>query len=237
MVVLTLIALVVAGVCVRLGVWQLHRLSERKSFNAEVRRGLALPPLELELVLPAGDTPAGDDLAFRPVTATGTYEVGAETILYGRTNQGRAGSDVLTPLQLGDGRTVIVDRGWVPADAGGPPVAGAEPPRGTVTVDAILLPFEARSDDAAPVSDTIAKVDLGLLSRRVGAPLLPMYVQLRSQSPPQPGRFPVPGDLPELGEGPHFSYAIQWFSFATIALVGCAVLLRRELNEGREEST
>jgi surfeit locus 1 family protein len=236
MVVLTLVALAVASVCFRLGIWQLHRLSERRALNEQVRGGLAAPPLELERALPAGDAPPGDDLAFRLVTATGRYEAGAETILYGRVNQGQSGSDVLTPLELPDGRAVIVDRGWVPADAGGPPVAGAEPPGGTVTVDAVLLPFEASSDDAGPVSDTISKVDLGLLRRRVDAPLLPMYVQLRSQSPPQPGRFPVPAALPTLGEGPHFSYAIQWFSFATIALMGCAVLLRRELRERREGS-
>lgn len=236
MIVLALVALVVAAVCVRLGVWQLHRLSERRMFNADVRRGLAASPLALEQVLPAGDTSPGDDLAFRPVTAAGRYDAGADTILYGRANQGQAGSDVLTPLELADGRAVIVDRGWVPADAGGPPVAGAEPPGNTVTVDAVLLPFEASSDGTGPVSDTITKVDLGLLQRRVDAPLLPMYLQLRSQSPPQPGRFPIPAELPELSEGPHFSYAIQWFSFATIALAGSAVLIRRELREGGEGS-
>jgi surfeit locus 1 family protein len=236
MVVLTLVALAVAAVCVRLGIWQLHRLSDRRAFNAEVRSGLAAAPLSLERVLPPGDTSADRDLAFRPVTATGRYEPEAETILYGRANQGQAGSGVLTPLELPDGRAVIVDRGWVPADAGGPPVAGAEPPGGTVSIEAVLLPFEASSDGTGAVPDTISKVDLGLLRRRVDAPLLPMYVQLRSQTPAQPGRFPVPAALPELGEGPHFSYAIQWFSFATIAIVGCAVLLRRELRERQEGS-
>jgi surfeit locus 1 family protein len=236
MVVLTLVALAVAAVCVRLGIWQLHRLSERRVFNAEVRSGLAAAPQALERVLPAGDTSPDGDLAFHPVIATGRYETEGETILYGRANQSQAGSDVLTPLALPDGRAVIVDRGWVPADAGGPPVTGAEPPGGTVSIEAVLLPFEASSDATGPDSDTIGKVDLGLLRRRVDAPLLPMYVQLRSQTPPQPGRFPVPAALPELSEGPHFSYAIQWFSFATIAIVGCAVLLRRELRDGQEGS-
>jgi surfeit locus 1 family protein len=235
-IVLTLVAVAIAAICVRLGIWQLHRLSERRAFNAQVRSGLAAAPVLLERVLPAGVTSPGGDLAFRPVSATGRYEAGAETILYGRANQGQAGSHVLTPMKLADGRAVIVDRGWVPADAGGPPVAGAEPPGGTVTIDAVLLPFEAISDSSAAVSDTITEVDLGLLRNRVDAPLLPMYVQLRSQSPPQPDRLPVPAPLPELGEGPHFSYAIQWFSFATIALVGCTVLLRRELGERREGS-
>jgi surfeit locus 1 family protein len=189
--------------------------------------------MPIEGLLPAGATPR-DDLAFRAVSAGGTYETGAETILYGRANLEQAGSDVLTPLLLPDGRAVIVDRGWVPADAGGPPVPGAEPPGGVVTIDAVLLPFEASSETAGPTSDTITKVDLGLLQRRVDAPLLPMYIQLRSQSPPQAGRYPIPAALPELGEGPHFSYAIQWFSFATIALVGGAILLRRDLREQQE---
>jgi cytochrome oxidase assembly protein ShyY1 len=135
---------------------------------------------------------------------------------------------VLTPLDLGDGAAVLVDRGWIPfeADQAVPVTGAAAAPGGVVTVDGYLLPAEdATPPGAAPVR-TIQRIDIELLQGQIPERLAPMAVQLASQDPSQAS--PVPAPLPELDEGPHLSYAIQWFSFATIALVGGAVLLIRD---------
>lgn len=224
-----ILALAAAALCARLGFWQIHRLHDRRAFNATVRSGFAAAPVPLDDLLPRGAA-ADDDLTFRRVSATGTYVNEGETLLYGRSHIESAGSDVLTPLLLDDGRAVVVDRGWVPADAPGPPVPAASPPDGPVTVQGILIPFDQDSG-GSDATATIAKVDEGVLGRRSGLPLVPMYLQLQSQTPAQSGTFPIAAPLPELSEGPHLSYAIQWFSFATIALVGYAALVRRDISD------
>ncbi len=227
------LAVAAAALCIRLGFWQIRRLHDRRAFNAVVRSGFAAAPVPLDDLLPQGAA-ADDDLTFRRVSATGTYVGAGETLLYGRSNVESAGSDVLTPLRLDDGRAVIVDRGWVPADAPGPPVPAASPPGGAVTVQGILIPFDEHSGGSG-ASDTIAKVDEGVLERRSGLSLVPMYLQLQTQSPAQTGTFPIPAPLPELSEGPHRSYAIQWFAFATIALLGYAALVRGDISDSRRD--
>ena len=59
-----------------------------------------------------------------------------------------------------------------------------------------------------------------------------MWVQLTSSSPAQAGGEPEVLPLPTLDEGPHLSYAIQWFIFSTIAVVGYPLILRRKARDG-----
>ena len=123
---LTLFAVVVVAVCVRLGLWQLDRLEGRREVNDRYAAGLAMPPRPLEdLLLEDGA------LAYRRATATGRYDTEREVILYGRPLAGRPGNHVLTPLLLADGRAIVVDRGWVPFEMDEPPVAAAVPPMGS----------------------------------------------------------------------------------------------------------
>jgi surfeit locus 1 family protein len=213
---------------VRLGFWQLDRLEERRALNAEIGAGLEVGPAPLDDVL-AGDAPA-----YRRVTASGTWAPGDEVILYGRSLDGRPGNHVLTPLTLDDGRAILVDRGWVPTTVSSPPVTGAEAPAaGSVSVEGILLPGDDQGSsdgsdgstfDARP--DQVRSVDVGALDATIDADLVDgVYLLLARQTPPQ--ERPIPAPLPELDEGPHLSYAIQWFSFAAIALIGYGVLARR----------
>jgi cytochrome oxidase assembly protein ShyY1 len=228
-------AVVVAAVCVRLGIWQLHRLEERRAYNAEVTAGLAQPPATAEdLFAHAGEDPAS--LAYRRAEATGSYDTSHEVLLYGRALDGQPGNHVLTPLVLAGGEVLIVDRGWAPIELDTPPVAEAAPPGGTVTVTGVLLPGAESGGaeierDASGLLLSVREVDLAALARESGAEVEPLFLQLETQSPPQPGALPRPAKLPELTEGPHLSYAIQWFTFATIALVGFLVLVRREVKD------
>jgi surfeit locus 1 family protein len=225
------IAAVVAVVCVRLGFWQLDRLEQRRAFNAQVTSGLAQPPVPVSPLL------GGEDLAYRRATAVGRYDAAHEVILYGRPLEGRPGNHVLTPLVLDDGRALLVDRGWIPTDAGGPPVTGEEEAvADRVEVTGVLLASsgDGRVESTEPIT-TVREVDVARLDAQTPAVLVPgVYLLLQEQSPAQP--LPVPAPLPELTEGPHMGYALQWFGFAAIAVVGYVVLARRERRRGSDRS-
>jgi cytochrome oxidase assembly protein ShyY1 len=227
-----LVAGVVAAVCVALGLWQLARLEQKRDLNASIRAGLAAAPLSVEGAIPADASP--DDLRYRRARATGTFDVEHEAVLYGRTQAGRAGNHLLTPLVLTDGSAIVVDRGWVPIAMDDPPVVGARPPSGTVTVDGFLLASEGdlpgADTDRGPEVRTLARLDLSALQAQLPYRIAPVYLLLREQTPPQ-GDLPAPTPLPELSEGPHLSYAFQWFCFGAIALIGGVILVRRDRRE------
>jgi cytochrome oxidase assembly protein ShyY1 len=228
---LTLFAIVVVAVCVRLGLWQLDRLEGRRAFNARYAAGLAAAPRPVEDMLREGGA-----LAYRRARVTGRYDTEHEVILYGRTLDGRPGNHVLTPLVLDDGRAIVVDRGWVPFEMDEPPVGAAAPPTGEVEVVGPL--FAGRPGGAGEVSaggdrvTTLRTVDIDAIAQDVPYDLVPWFVQLQTQSPPG-GRLPVPEPSPELDEGPHLSYAFQWFAFAAIAVGGYVILVRREILDRR----
>lgn len=232
---LTAFAIVVVVVCVLAGLWQLDRLEGRREFNARYAAGLAAEPRPLEQLLDEGGA-----LAYRRAVASGRYDTEHEVILYGRTLDGRAGNHVLTPLVLNDGRAIVVDRGWVPFEMDEPPVWEASPPAGTVdVVGALLADQPGGAGDVSQPEDrivTVRSVDLQAIAGDVPYELVPWFLQLRAQSP-SPGDLPVPAPLPELTEGPHLNYAIQWFAFATIAAVGYVILVRREVKDPSDPAT
>ena len=195
-----IVAVLVAAVCVRLGIWQLDRLAQRKALNAALAVRLALPVLEVRGGI------SGDSARLRRVTATGRYDFAGERTWPGRSFEGTPGVALITPLRLADGSAVLVDRGWVPSpDAFHVDHAAyRESDTATVTGIARLLP-RGRGDVDSPG-------------------FLPFVIELQTpESPGLPRRWPPPA----FDNGPHLSYAIQWFSFAVIALVGTAVMIRR----------
>jgi cytochrome oxidase assembly protein ShyY1 len=210
----------------RLGFWQLRRLDERHSYERLVAARLADAPVPVASALGAGP----GDAAFRRVTATGTFDPAHEVVLYGRSQDGQTGNHVLTPLRLADGTAIAVDRGWVPLEEATPPIAAAAPPAGEVRVTGVLFPSEVTgtpSSEEDPET-TFAKADLPRLAAQVPYPLAPVYLLEAGQTPAQ-GALPRLAPLPDpAASPPHLSYAIQWFTFAAIAVVGFAVLVRRE---------
>ena len=230
------VALVVAATCIRLGIWQLDRLGQRRALNERIRTGLAAEPVSFDTL------PGTPDDVYRSVVATGTYDPEHEVLWYGRAFDGQPGHHVLTPLivgteQAGQGQiAILVDRGWVPAELGTPPVEQATPPAGPVSATGFLIPAGDEGDvvidrDASGRPLTVRRPDPAALGGAVPYDLWPLAMQLEEQSPPQAGELPVTVPPPELDEGPHLSYAVQWFIFATIALIGFVVLARREARE------
>ncbi|MFQ5947386.1 MAG: SURF1 family protein [Acidimicrobiia bacterium] len=231
-----LVAVAVVVLFVNLGFWQLRRLDERRQLNALVEArmdGPAVPLRELRSVPgPDGDESLGQ-LDYRRVVVSGLYDPEQEVLVLGKTYAGRTGYHVLTPL-VTDGEAVLVSRGWVPIEWGDPPVPEAVPPSGPVEVTGVLLPSRSGSGSSVDGDrvEVMTREDIDLVDAQTRYQLLPDYLLLAMQAPAQ-GDFPVPADPPRLGEGRHLSYAVQWFLFASIVVVGYPVLLRKTLRHER----
>ncbi len=229
-------ALLIAVTCVGLGIWQIARLHQKQQYNAAVRAGLAAAPEPVSTLLPVGTDP--QTVRYRRAAASGTYDVDREIVLYGRSREGQAGNHLLTPLVMADGSAVIVDRGWVPVGISAPGDAAAAPPSGPVEVDGVLFASEGGPPGSvgtvSPAETTLARVDLARIQAQLPYPIAPVYLLLQTQSPAQASSLPIPATLPKLSEGPHLSYAVQWFTFAMIALIGFIVLALRERRERPE---
>ena len=230
---LNIAVLAAVAAMVTAGLWQLHRLSERRDHNSTVTNRSQLPVVGVQALVGIDDDyGAGDDIEFRRVRAVGAYQVEEQVLIRNRTYQGAAGYWVLTPLRLQTGETVAVNRGWIPHAAGtGASFSEFAPATGAVQVVGLVRATVTaeglqQSDPPSGVLSEMARPDLARLSQQLDGALLPVYVQLQGQTP-SPGDLPVPVPPPDLGEGSHLAYAVQWFVFAAIALVGYPLILRR----------
>jgi len=214
----------VALVCARLGLWQVHRLRERRAVNAASLAARSKPPVTME----KGDT-TGAGLIDRRVVASGRYDDNHAIILRGRVYQGVPGVEIVSPLLLDNGKSaVLVNRGFVPTPDAFTvdPDSWREP--GTLRVEGIALPIG--SGAGAPLQrgeeTTWARLDLEALHARLPYAISPVYIrQLPDSTLP---RFPRRLEPLSLDDGPHLSYAIQWFSFSVMALVFGIILARQK---------
>jgi cytochrome oxidase assembly protein ShyY1 len=221
--------LLVVVTMVAAGFWQLDRLDQKRDRNDEIaaRSAEASQPVG-EIVASDDPVSVGGDVQFRPVTVTGTYRLDDQALLRGQSLDGTPGFHVLTPLDLGDGTAVVVNRGWIPAreQTDGSDVE-FDTPTEPVTVEGILGRSYPDPRPSGAEQRTIAHLDLEWFDDEVDADLYPVPVQLRAQDPPQEGELPIPLEPPALDEGPHLSYAVQWFLFTAVVVIGYPILLRR----------
>jgi surfeit locus 1 family protein len=231
-------AVVAAAIFVRLGVWQISRLHQRRALNAVVASRLD------STVVDAGSLPRDPMAArYRRARVVGRADYARELIVAARTNAGAPGVWLLTPVHIpGTDTVVIVNRGWVYS----PDAATVDPTRwregDTLDVEGYVLPFEHARGAAALASRprTLRDADSAAVVDSASAPVLPyMLVALtdslrRTHPPPHDSAVHTPERLapPPLDEGPHTSYAIQWFSFAAIALGGAGIAIARRRGDG-----
>ncbi len=224
-----LLAAIAVVVFISMGFWQLRRLAERQDFNDLLTGRATAAAHPLAEVVAAHPV---DDLELRRVQVTGEYVVAEELILLARSYNGLSGHHVLTPLDLGDGTAIVVDRGWVIIDLDTPGRPEFAPPEGQVTVIGTLRKTETRGsfgpvDPPTGSLERISRVDIERIDQQVAADLLPIYIQLLEQNPAQPDNVPALVPLPTPSEGPHRGYAAQWFLFSGVVVVGYPILLRR----------
>lgn len=227
----TLLVVAGTGVCVRLGIWQLDRLEQRRAFNAQVISMRASELFDLNASLP-------EDIAsmeWRAVTVTGEYDFANQMALRNQYSEGIYGFHLITPLQF-DGGVVLVNRGWIPAVSDSLPGDWRmydEP--GTVTLTGQIRLGQGKPSfggvaDALPADGSPLWVwnnlDVTMMSPQMPYPILPIFIQPTTQGDSEP---PIPYQpIIELTEGSHFGYALQWFTFAVILFFGYPFYLRKQ---------
>ncbi len=205
-----------------LGQWQFHRLADRKASNAIVRANEDRAPTPVgDVLAPGRAVPDGDE--WRQVTATGTYDTDDTVIVRYRTRDGASGIDVLVPLVTVDGSTLLVDRGWMAADnEGASPTDVPPPPSGQVTVDGWVR-ADATGDSTRVTDHSTRAISSTRIGEALGRQLYGGFVELESENG-DPAADLKPVELPELDNGPHFFYGLQWWFFGLLALFGFGYL-------------
>jgi surfeit locus 1 family protein len=233
----TLLVLIGGVVCIRLGIWQLDRLEQRRAFNAHVEAMWNAAPLTLS-GLSTLDLTA---MEYRAVKVSGTYDFENQVVLRNRYFQDQYGYNLLTPLILDDGSAVLVDRGWIPADGNDSPSDWRKYDQpGQVTLQGQIRLGQTKPDMGGVPDPTLTPgqtrldswniVNLERIQSQVPYPLLDVFVQ--PDVDPSDVEPPIPYQPEiELTEGPHLGYAGQWFIFASILVLGYPVYLRKKLEE------
>lgn len=220
------IAIAIGAVCVRLGIWQLDRLGERRARNAIVAERMTLPVTDIATL--RGDT---SDLRFRRARIRGVADYSRELVLGGRSRDGSPGVNLLTPIRVpGNDTAVLVNRGWVYS-----PDAASAPAESWAEGDTVV--FEGHVDflgagPAAAVNPqrprSLPRPVLASARARLPYPVAPIYLVAHDTPDPGPERAPARLAVPSVtDEGSHLGYAFQWFIFGTVAFAGAGLALRK----------
>lgn len=217
---------------IALGFWQWGRLQERKDFNAKVIAQTNAPPLALN-----GEAIDVAALEYRRATVSGVYDFSQEVVLRNRTYNGVAGVHLLTPLKIEkSSNAILIDRGWISYPDSFPFEKRSKynQPNGSVAVSGLIRLTQPRPDaPLAPADptdlprlDTWFYPDMAMMQKQIPYPILSFYIERFPAT--DPNELPAPNPELELSEGSHWSYVIQWFSFAIIFTVGCIALARQD---------
>lgn len=210
--------LVLAGVCVLLGLWQYGRYEDRRDEAAVVETNYEADPVALDAVLPDRQEPLPAEHTWAPVTLEGSYCSDPDCVLYVRNRQlsGEVGFWQLVPFRAEDGTTLQVVRGWVPQATGGSaPDESAAIPDGDLTITVRMRHAEPVLDREPPPGQTHSvnpRQSAGLVGLDDSEFVAQAYGELAAEDPagPRPAALPSP----DTSLGPHLSYAFQWWIFA-----------------------
>ena len=207
--------------CYLLGQWQFHRLHDREASNAQTTGNLAARPVPATDVMAVGRPLAQAD-EWRRVTATGSYDESKTVIVRYQTRDGQSGVDVVTPLVTTAGPRLLVDRGWMSTGNTGARPHVPPAPSGQVTIQGWVR-IDAEGDAATVTDRSTRAISSVAIAPTVGGPVLGGFVDA-SKETPAPGTRLVPAELPDLGNGPHFFYGLQWWFFGVLAIFGFGYL-------------
>lgn len=236
------IMLIVAGVCIAAGTWQIYRFEDKVHENDLLRANARFASVPAARILPVlgGQPRSTYDYEYRTVTATGYYDVAAQTLVRNRTVGGVTGYLAVTPLRT-SGPTLLVVRGFAGPDVNGHPPRPTPPPAGIVTVTARAEPAETREDEYASLSDgQVESINPRDQQARLGGAVYDAYAQLLPKQPGSAGLRAL--GAPNLSnpaggaiEPQHFAYIIQWFLFAILAIAAPFAMARAETKHRRED--
>lgn len=224
---LVLVFVVSAGA---LSAWQLDRRSERVAQIQLVVDNYDRLPVPLSAVtwLAPDGSPAAQEWV--PVEITGSYIEGTERLVRNRPLAGRAGFLQLAAFRLSDGRVLIIERGWLPtgSDGGMPEQAFAISSADRIAI--VRLRTGERSDPAASENGSVAAINLEYFASEFspnGQVIEAFYGRLAAETPPDLS-YPIAMPKPNLNEGNHLSYALQWLLFGLLAIVALVWAIRRD---------
>lgn len=240
--------LVLGGVVlmVNLSLWQWHRLDERREFNALVEERRGEPTVPYAELMPVAASPSPADVEWLATAAVGRYDTEHPIVVVNRSQNGQAGANLVSPLVLGDGRVLLVNRGFLPLAALDRQLPPA--PTGEVQVAGRLRASEVRrtgqlsstpADDSPSGAIEVPRLDIDELEQLVGDDLEPMWLSVSGDAAGAPLSRPADDPMlapvaePELSEGPHLSYAIQWLIFSVCVIVGWVFAVRRSVRSRR----
>lgn len=225
----SLIALILIAGCLWASQWQYQRGIDRQQRNGAIEQALLKPMTTLEAI-----SENATDFEWRTIETTGEFDGENQILLKNRYFEGVYGYEVLTRFELTDGRNLWVDRGWVKAgkDARTAPVI-TPIPKGQVTIKARL-----RLDRSLPQGAFFALPASGAgmiskLNAQSGLKSEGFYLDLIGGTDPllEPK---VAAQIPELSDGPHLAYALQWIFFAGLIGYGRILIRRGQILTSKE---
>jgi surfeit locus 1 family protein len=230
--ILTLLVFAGTALCIRLGIWQLDRLKQRRAFNAQFESARAQPVLDLNREQPENVTA----MEWRAVKVAGEYDFANQVAVRNQYYGSQYGYHLLTPLSFGT-QAVLVDRGWIPAEGNAAPSdwrkydeAGTVNISGQIRLGQTKPAIGGAADPPLEVGEKLEvwnNADVARMADQMPYSVLPVYIQPEEDAndtePPIPSQPEI-----ELTEGPHFGYALQWFTFATILFIGYPFYLRKQ---------
>lgn len=224
----SVLALLLIAGCIWAAQWQFHRGVARHDRNAQITSHIDLPVAPLESV---SKNPQKNE--WQRVSVTGSFDADRQILLRNRYFEGKYGFEILTAFSSTDGEKFWVDRGWIQAGA----TATEQPeipnlPTGEVTIvgrirldtslphgNFFAIPTGKHSGLISEANAQSSNAELGIQSD--------FYLDLLSGNR-QELNPAVPAEVPELSDGPHFAYALQWVIFAGLVIYG-RILIRREV--------
>ncbi|RIJ76319.1 hypothetical protein D1871_12875 [Nakamurella silvestris] len=230
-----LLAVLFAGACwAILAPWQFHRNTERQERNNAITSAVTTPAVPVTDLLSTTVEPDAS-VAWKLVTATGTFSPDDQVFVRLRQLNGRPAFEVLVPLVLSDGTRLLVDRGYVSA---GVATAGLDLPplpTGVVTITGRTQQEQPYPTPREPVQNEgrteVYGISTDTLRSDAGGPVLHGFVQLVEGSP---GVLQEIG-VPQLDSGPYLSYAYQWITFGGVALAAIGFFVYREITDPPED--
>lgn len=231
----TIFVFIGSAICAALGFWQLDRLNQRQAFNARYLENKALPALTL--------TAAPDDdltnMEYRAVIASGVYDFEHQVALRNQVYNGQPGYQLLTPLILSDGTGILVERGWVPAADDQPAEWRSYDQPGKTAISGVLRLGQTESEIGGVPDPTLSPgqtalmvwniVNIARIAEQLPYRLLPVFVQPDPDPSLAQPPYPIQPEI-AITEGPHFGYAMQWFTFAALLFFGYPLFyLRRQV--------
>jgi cytochrome oxidase assembly protein ShyY1 len=234
---LTLVAILLQPAFFALSDWQWRRLHQRETYNTVILDNQNKPTVSLDDAI--AQTPKGLRLSvdpawqWRPVSVTGTWDVAHQVLVRKKSYESNLGFWVVTPITDAHHHSILVNRGWIPASSSAltsPAVLPA--PTGNVSIIGRLRIITAR-DKPRPKDLPHGQVDTIQPSEVLPASSVVSngYLELSASTPQSMTSDLSPIQPPEITEGPHRSYALQWIFFAIMTVIGYIILIRKEIQD------